>query len=173
MGKARILGNTAKIAVIDPVTNAEVEIGEVDKFSAKNLAELKKSQPLGDIAVTSNLVHKGWDLSFEGGKVDWNLAALLHGQDEAIAAGKRAPQFIVKQKIKFFDGTSEDWQYDSVTIHGYEIDVPIEEITEKFSGFTGEKRKPLPTTAAEDKVSFIDAIIKKLQDEEDALNKKP
>lgn len=153
MGKPRILGNNAVIYVQDRA-GALIPVGEIDKFSAKKADELKKSQPLGDKWPTSQTVHRGWELSFEGGKVDWQLASLLHAQDQQIQGGSnpaaggattaygvgRSPYFKVKQTITFFDGTMESWLWEEVSIHGYEIDIPTEELTEKFSGFCGKDR---------------------------------
>lgn len=141
MGKARVMGNNAYIYVMDNSGNA-VQVGEVDKFSAKGLDELKKSQPLGDKNITSQTVFKGYDLDFEGGKVDANMAALFHNQDVQIAAGGRSPYFKVKEEVKLFDGTIETWWYDDVTLHGYEKDAPSEDqLSGKFSGFAGTVRR--------------------------------
>jgi hypothetical protein len=137
MGKARIYGSKAVISVVKTDGTAE-PIGEVDKFTAKKIDELKKSQPLGEFLPTANVIHQGWDLTFEGGKVDWNMAALIHAQDLQIQLGGRSPYFTCQQVITYFNGTVETYQYNDVSIHGYEIDIAgsNEEITEKFAGFS-------------------------------------
>lgn len=139
MGKARISGNNAFIYVTD-ASGAKIEIGEVDKFSAKKADELKKAKPLGQKGITSWVEHGGWELSFEGGKVDFKLAQMLHAQDEQILKGGRSPYFKVKERIEYMNGDIEEWEYPEVSIHGYEIDVPSEELSEKFSGFCGVNR---------------------------------
>jgi hypothetical protein len=137
MGKARVMGNNAKIYVMD-ASAQPILVGECDKFGAKSLDELKKSQALGEKNITSQTVFKGYDMDFEGGKVDANLAALMHSQDKQIAAGGRSPYFKVKEEVTLFDGTVEVWWYDEVTLHGYEKDSPSEDqLSGKFSGFCG------------------------------------
>jgi hypothetical protein len=139
MGQARILGRDAKIFANLGTTN--VFLGEVDKFNAKKLDELKKSQPLGEANPTSNVVHAGWELSFEGGKVDWSLAQAIHAQDQQITSGGRSPYFTIKQKITYMNGKCEEFEYQEVSIYGYEIDMggATEEISEKVTGFAGKR----------------------------------
>lgn len=149
MGKARISGNNAFIYVTD-ATGTKIEIGEVDKFGAKKGDELKKSKPLGQKGITSWLEHGGWDLSFDGGKVDFKLAQMLHAQDEQILKGGRSPYFKVLQRIEYMNGEIEEWEYPEVTIHGYELDVPAEELTEKFSGFCGVNRTKTQASTIDD-----------------------
>ena len=140
MGKPRIRGSHAQIFINDG-TN-DILIGEVNKFSVKELGELKKSRALGEQEVTSNKTFEGYDLSFEGGKVDWNAAAVLHAQDKSIVAGKAAPYFTVKQTISYYGATNkETYTYTKVTIHGYNMDADAnDEIMEKFEGFSGALR---------------------------------
>lgn len=167
MGKPRVCGSTAKISVHSPDGKTEIFIGDVEKFSAKQLGELKKHKVLGNPIIGSQVVHEGWDLSFEGGKVDWNLAMLIHAQDEAISEGKTSPLFTVTQRVKYSNQMIEEFSYSDVTIHGYEIDVPFEEVTEKFSGFSGNKRS---LTSASDKMQprsnydNVSAMIKTIND---------
>lgn len=140
MGKARILGRDAQIFA--NAGSTVIALGEVDKFSAKKLDELKKSQPLGEKNPTSNVVHMGWELSFEGGKVDWALAQMIHAQDEQIRSGGRSPYFSIKQRITYYDGKIEEFEYTDVSIYGYEMDMgsSTDEITEKVTGFAGARR---------------------------------
>lgn len=140
MGRPRVRGNHARIFIVDPKGN-EIYIGEVSKFSVKELGEIKKSRAIGQNSVTSNKTFEGYDLSFEGGKVDWNLAQLLHRQDELIYNGRRAPLFRVIQKVFFFDGSSEEFTYNDVSIYGYNLDIDAnDELMEKFEGFCGTLR---------------------------------
>lgn len=140
MGKPRIRGSHAQIFI--EVDGLDVAVGEISKFSVKELGELKKSRALGEQHVTSNKTFEGYDLSFEGGKVDWNAAAILHAQDKAIASGKAAPYFKVKQSISYYGATNKEvYTYTDVTIHGYNMDADAnDEITEKFEGFSGAVR---------------------------------
>jgi len=148
--KPRVLGSRATIKI------GEIKIGEIEKFGAKNLNELKKSQPLGDKTVTSQVIFKGWDLNFEGGKVDWDLAQMIHLQDKQITSGGRSPLFEVTQEILYYNKTIECWTYPEVSIHGYEVNIPMEEITEKFDGFCGKPRvaSSVDTTTVDSKTSI-------------------
>jgi hypothetical protein len=151
MGKARIRSNKAKICVEDLAGNV-VDIGEVDTFNAKSLDELVTSQPVGENNITSHAVFKGWELSFAGGTVDWNLATLIHLQDTQIGNGGRSPYFKVEQTIEFYNGRKQQFSYEDVTIHGYELDVPNQDaLNEKFMGFSGKPRsKGAATNPAND-----------------------
>jgi hypothetical protein len=144
MGKPRVRGSHAKIAI--KIGTDVFEVGEVSKFSVKELGELKKSRAIGEQEVTSNKTFEGYDLSFEGGKVDWSAAALLHSQDLAIKNGKAAPYFQVTQQITYYGATnSEVYTYENVTLHGYNMDIDAnDEIMEKFEGFCGTVRKRDP-----------------------------
>jgi hypothetical protein len=156
MGKPRVRGSHAVIRVNDQSGNM-IDIGEVNKFSVKELGELKKSRAIGEHAVTSTKTFEGYDLSFEGGKVDWHLAQLLHKADDQIYTNNaRTPYFQVTQKIYYYNGITEVYTYNDVTIHGYNMDIDAnDEITEKFEGFCGTLRtlsKPVDS-AEESKIN--------------------
>ena len=139
-GKARVLGSSAVI-LLKGADGTEVNIGEVDKFSAKEMGDLKKSRPLGKTQYASNYDCQGYELSFDGGKVDWKLAALFQAQAQQHAGGGRSPYFTVVQTIKFFDGSEEKYEYTDVTIYDYNIDAggSGDEVTEKFTGFAASR----------------------------------
>ena len=135
MGKPRVRGSHAKISIDG------VEVGEISKFSVKELGELKKSRAIGEHKVTSAKTFEGYDLSFEGGKVDWKLAQLMHLQNKKIVNNQRSPYFTVRQQITYYDGTVENYTYNNVTLHGYNLDIDAnDEMMEKFEGFCGSKR---------------------------------
>lgn len=140
MGKPRIRGQHTTISI--KVGANVVPVGEVSKFSVKELGELKKSRSIGEAGITGNKTFEGYDLSFEGGKVDWKLAQLLHQQDVEVYAGKRAPYFEVTTKFTYYGITEIDtYTYPEVVFHGYSLDVDAnDELNEKWEGFCGEKR---------------------------------
>jgi hypothetical protein len=171
MGKPRVRGNHAIIKV-RKLDGAEISIGEVSKFSVKELGEIKKSRAIGQNSVTANKTFEGYDLSFEGGKVDWNLAQLLHRQDETIYKGGRSPLFYVTQKIFFFDGSTEEFNYNDVVIYGYNLDIDAnDELMEKFEGFCGTLRTPVYAGLAKGNepgnVGIIDDLIKNAIEKKD------
>lgn len=147
VGKARVLGSSAKI-YINKSDLTTCQVGEVDKFSAKGNSELKKSRPLGAKLYASQIDPQGWDLSFEGGKVDWKLAALLQAQDRQVYQDGRSPYFTVTQTIKFSDGTLEQFNYYDVTIHSPNVDIggSGDEVSEKFEGFAAYREAESGTT---------------------------
>jgi len=163
MGKPRVRGNHARIFIVTS-SGTEIDVGEVSKFSIKELGEVKKSRAIGQNSVTANKTFEGYDLSFEGGKVDWKLAQLLHKQDDLIYTGRRAPSFQVIQRVFFFDGSIEEYTFQDVTIYGYNLDIDAnDELMEKFEGFCGKLKTPLMTgAAATDKATndgFVDALL--------------
>lgn len=141
VGKARVLGSNATIFVRDG-SNNPCKIGEVDKFTAKKSDELKKSRPLGVKEFASQIDDQGWELSFEGGKVDWNLAALIQAQIDQYAGGGRSAYFEVVQSILFYNGEIEEYTFSDVTIHGYNLDVggSGDELQEKFEAFAARRK---------------------------------
>jgi hypothetical protein len=165
MGKPRLRGSHAIISVGD------TEVGEITKFSVKELGEIKKSRAIGDPGVTANKTFEGYDLSFEGGKVDWKLAALLHVQDEKIygkvGSGSRAPLFKVTQKIHYYGASQpETYTYNDVVIYGYNLDIDAnDEMMEKFEGFCGTLRVPT-VPAVDPKATVIKSAVEKLIDEQ-------
>lgn len=160
MGKPRVYGSNCRIYVIDPSTQKEILVGEVDKFKAKSDDELRKSKALGENEYTSNVTFGGYTLDFEGGVVDSNLAALFHAQDTQIANGGRAPYFLVKERVKHLDGIIEEWIYEDCTLHGYDKDSPGEDqLTNKFSGFCGCKKKKSEAATTTDMTSVISAML--------------
>lgn len=143
MGKPRVRGQHVTIEV-KTTDGKKIVVGEVTKLSVKELGELKKNRGLGEAQITANKTFEGYDLSFEGGLVDWNLAALLHKQDQAIYGdsndfGQRAPYFQVIQKINYF-GTNlvTTNTYPDVIFHGYNLDSDsMDESMQKWEGFCG------------------------------------
>jgi hypothetical protein len=166
MGKPRIRGNQAKILVRNS-SGQDVQVGEISKFSVKELGEIKKSRSIGQKSITANKTFEGYDLSFEGGKVDWNLAQILHKQDEKIYDGGRSPYFTVLQEIVYYDNSRETFSFDDVTIYGYSLDIDAnDELMEKFEGFCGTL-KVVQTVgnnianSMEKNQTFVDDMIKK------------
>ena len=163
MGKPRVRGSHAKIFVKDN-NGKQIMIGEVNKFSVKELGELKKSRAIGEQEVTSVKTFEGFDLSFEGGKVDWDLAILLHSQDLAIVNGDKNPYFQVVQEIKYYgSNNTETYTYNDVTLHGYNLDIDAnDEMSEKFEGFAGDVvADPVVGANIQSSLTSIDKMIDK------------
>jgi len=163
MGKPRVRGNHATVIVVDK-SGKEINVGEISKFSVKELGEVKKSRAIGQNSVTANKTFEGYDLSFEGGKVDWRMAQLLHRQDKNIYDGGRAPYFKVVQKVHFFDNSIEEYSYNDVIIYGYNLDIDAnDELMEKFEGFCGTLRNPNHQglgSALGESLTTVDELIK-------------
>ena len=158
MGQARVLGRDTTLKVT--AGGQSVSVGEIDKFNAKKVDELKKSQPLGAKLPTGNVVHAGWELSIDGGKINWALAQMVHAQDAQITLGGRSPLFEIEQRIEYYDGSVETFVYTEVSLYGYEIDMgsAMDEMTEKISGFATGRKLIDGTTSPAVKGSYNDAI---------------
>lgn len=140
MGKARLKGQHTRIFIKD-ANGDEINVGEISKFSVKDAGELKKSRSLGEAEVTGSKTFEGYELSFEGGKVDWRLAQMLHLQDVNIKSGERSPYFQVETRFNYFNRESDTYCYPEVTIYGYNLDADAnDEAMEKFEGFCGKLR---------------------------------
>lgn len=161
MGKKRLEGQHSKIFVKSG--NDLVKIGEINKVSVKTNNELRKSRSIGEAENSSSSTFEGYEMSFEGGKVDWRAAALLHQQDAKIVAGERTPYFVVEQQFKYFGQNGANREiitYPEVTIYGYEVEVDANsEIQEKFSGYCGKLRTTTPSgTPDTEKTAITNAI---------------
>lgn len=137
MPKARVQGSSAVIKVKDPFLGLDIQIGEIDGFSAKSTTSINKSRPIGASIETAQIRYGGFELSFKGGKVDWHLAKLLHAQDTLLRTIGVAPVFTIEQTVKYFDGSKEIFSYPNSVIFGYEFnaDGADNELGENFSGF--------------------------------------
>lgn len=143
MSKARILGSSAKILVKHPVTQFDIKIGEIDKFTATSETNITKSRPIGKSMPRPNMIYGGWSLRFEGGKVDWELALQIHSQDLTMRLLGYHPTFNIIQQIKYYDGTVEEYTFPNTIIYGYEItmDGSNEFIGESFEGYSHQRDK--------------------------------
>lgn len=153
VGKSRVLGSSA-LVYLSTSSTTKCLVGEVDKFSAKELSEIKKSRPLGKKQHASQADFQGWEMSFEGGKVDANQAALFQAITTQFLNGGRTPYFEVTQKITFYDGSEETYTYNDVTLYDFNVDVngSGDEVMEKFTGFAASR------TAADDVTKSVVAF---------------
>jgi len=168
-GKARVLGSSAVI-FLQYGNGTACNIGEVDKFSAKELSEIKKSRPLGKKVFASQKDFQGWELSFEGGKVDWKLAAVMQAETAKFQEGVRSPYWKVVQKIMYYDGAVEHYEYIDTTIYDYNLDAngSGDEIGEKFTGFASS-RTAMPGPAKDNVTvanTAIDAVLATMVDQQ-------
>lgn len=163
MGTPRIRSKHSKVFVQD-MSGADILVGEIDSLTEKDLSDVTKSQAMGQLDITANVEFGGWELSFEGGKVDADLAALVHAQDKQIAAGGRSPYFKVVQQKKFWNGTIEEYVYPEVTIYGYDCTTPNQDaLTEKFTGFCGKPRVKGQNATNTSRDSVIQQILTTMQ----------
>jgi hypothetical protein len=163
MGKPRVRGSHAKISV--QLGDRSYDIGEVSKFSVKELGEVKKSRSMGEQEVTANKTFEGYDLSFEGGKVDFNASVLLHNQDQKIKDGEAAPYFTVTQKITYYGNKVEEYVYRNVVLYGYNLDMDAnDEMTEKFEGFSGSMRTLTPPGEGSTDIKALNDAVKAAMD---------
>ena len=159
MGRPRLRGQHVKLQILG-ADGQPFQVGEISKCSVKELGELKKSRAIGEPGITSTKTFEGYDLSFEGGKVDWRLAQLMHLQDERIYTNSRSPYFQVSHIFTYYDNSTDTYIYPEVTIHGYNLDIDAtDELTEKFEGFCGEKRTYTTSGSTATTQTSVDAII--------------
>ncbi len=172
MGKARVRGQHNEISV-QTMDGTYLKVGEITKMSVEELGEIKKNRGIGEAEITANKTFEGYDFTFEGGLVDWNLSSLLHRQDKAIVDGDRAPYFRIVQKIKFY-GTNKivTDTYNNVVIAGYNLETDsMDESMQKWKGYSGsvkERKDDLVTIDAVQNDTGVEAMIAKaLQLDED------
>jgi hypothetical protein len=139
-GKSRVLSSSAVIEVADRSSTMSLMVGEIDSFTAKSNTAMAKSRPIGASMESAYLKYGGYDLSFKGGKVDWNLANKIHAQDVLLRTLGLCPLFTVKQEIKYYNGEIETYVYNDVVLFGYSLDAKSgDEIGEEFSGYAPQR----------------------------------
>ncbi|MBE3584837.1 MAG: hypothetical protein IMW94_01445 [Thermoanaerobacter sp.] len=141
MAKDSILGSYAIVTV--STANGPVPIGEVLKFTAKQAGELKKKQPLGEVDVHAQYVPQGWELDWEGEKIDRALADLIFSIEQEYRDGHNQPRFTFHQVINHLDGTVEEWKYPDAVIYDFQsgADKANEAIKEQAKGFAPRREK--------------------------------
>ena len=134
MSQDRILGSSCSIDIYGPY--GPVSFGEVDSMNAEPTHELKRWHPLGQLFEHTQVVYKGYKLSFKGGKVNGDWDKIQEIQDNALLAGQPAPRYRVTETTIMTDGTVEKWIYDDCLIYGLKIDKSNagDEIKQDFSG---------------------------------------
>ena len=161
MSKARVQGSSAIIKVKDPFLGFDISIGELDSFSAKSTSSIIKSRPIGHSIETPQFKYGGYDLSFKGGKVDWQLARVMHSQDTLALTIGVVPIFKIEQKINHFDGTEEIYVYNNVMVFGYDLsaDGANSDITESVSAFAPDRSSLNFTNGGQDIYGIVNAMI--------------
>lgn len=141
-GKSRVLASSAVIKVMDATLGKEREVGEIDSFTATSTTELAKSRPIGSSQQNAYAKYGGYELTMKGGKVDWQLANLIHMQDSMILLLSQSPTFSIYQTITYYDGTQETYIYLGCVIYGYSLNAESgAEVKEDFKAFSTERHK--------------------------------
>lgn len=177
-GQKRLLSDRTRIFVKSE--GKIVRVGEFDTFSVTHRDSVRTFKPVGETREIAILQEAGYDLSFSGGKVDWNLARLLHkqelfyntrkpGEGKGIAStfgdfsvlpqndihykvSHVAPKFEVEHTIFHYNGSIETYIYEDVTLYGYQIDVngDLEQIRESVKGHSPRKTRSGSTFIVEE-----------------------
>lgn len=161
--KARVLSNNAVISVKDGLLfGPNIPIGELDGFTATSTTSLLKFRPIGTAIETAQLKYGGYDLSFDGGKVDWELARRYHAMESVLRSAGDNFLFEIEQKITYYDGTEEIFTYNDVVLFGYSLDAKTgEELKEKVSGYAPQRNIIDAGVVTETIIRFAEAKAKK------------
>lgn len=136
MGKARVHGQHAQLIILSQSLLTPIFLGELDSFDAKSRTSLIMSRPIGYINEKATHKYGGWDLSFSGGKVNWELAHFYWLHDNKLRQGDLPPNFAVWEVINHFNGAVEHYLYKNVSIAGLDLSRKAgEELTESFEAF--------------------------------------
>ena len=142
-GQTRVLGSNAVIRFDLGGTVGAHKLMEIDKFTAKAVDEVKESSPLGETVTARQVLHKGWDLTFEAGLVDQEVISLFyafyrHSYNEVDNFTTRgtSPTVEIVQTIKYADGKVKVHKYEHVTLSEMNIDISsqTDEIKISFNG---------------------------------------
>jgi hypothetical protein len=159
MGKARVYSNNAVILIHSQALLTPIPLGELDSFKATSSTSIIKSRPIGFINEQATLQYGGWDLSFDGGKVDWSLAHYYWLQDRQLRAGGVEPEIMISETVLHYNGAIEQYLYKGVTIFGLESDKG-EEVKESAKGFSSYRiMSPADTTNVADATNIIRQLL--------------
>lgn len=171
-GQTRVLGSNAVIK-FDLGGQSPHKLMEIDKFTAKAVDEVKESSPLGETITARQVLHKGWDLTFEAGLVDPEVISLFyafyrHSYNEVDDFTTRgvSPTVEIVQSIKYADGKVKVHNYQHVTLSEMNIDISSQTDEIKIS-FNGKAMNRLTNSASDTGAgalsqSFQDVIKKSL-----------
>ena len=147
MGKARVSKKHTTLLIHSEALALPIPLGELDSFTKTSRTTNIVTRPVGFINEGSTIQYGGWDLSFDGGKVDWALAHFHFLQDQALTANKQPPKFFITETIHHFNGTLEQWTYRDVTLFGFEGETGDGEQKESMKGFSPRRTMgPVDTT---------------------------
>jgi hypothetical protein len=162
MGKARIQKQHVKLFLLSqdlflPVKatidfSKGIFLGEVDSFKATSRTKVVISRPAGYINEGATHDYGGWDLSFDGGKVDWELANFYWLQDQTLRAGGQPPAFLFMEEIWHYNGAYEQWWYKDCSLFGFDGSRG-DDNTESIKGFS-----PIKTLGIKDNTILKDPI---------------
>ena len=154
MGKARVNGNHVQLLIFNQQNLAPLFLGELDNFQATSQTSIIKSRPIGFIqeGVTHN--YGGWDLSFDGGKVDWALCHYYWLQDQKLRKRRVPPQLMIIESVEHYNGALEQYVYKNVSLYGLDLQRPAgDTLTETMKGFAANRTLgPIDTTIIYDPI---------------------
>jgi hypothetical protein len=137
MAKARVFSKNVKLFLFSEDTLAPIFLGEIDSFKKTSNTKIIKSRDIGYVNEQATVDYGGWDLSFDGGKVDWRLARFYLIQDRYLRDGIQPPELYILETIKHYNGTIEQYSYRHVTLFGFEGEHQSQqESTESIQGFS-------------------------------------
>lgn len=136
MGKARVSGRNVHLLLHSQDLLAPIPLGEIDTFKAKSRTSIIVSRPNGYINQGATVQYGGWDLSFEGGKVDWSLAHFYWLQDQELRSGNLLPKFFITETVFHYNGAIENYVYGNVTLYGLDLSRSSQEVKDSIHGFS-------------------------------------
>lgn len=140
MSKARVQKNQAKLIVHSAILNIPIFSSEIDSFKATSTTTVHKSRPAGYALERATPVYGGYDLSFDGGKVDWEMAHFYWLQDNNLRAGKMPPSIYISETIFHYGGAIENYIYKDVVLFGKEISI-ADEVSNSIQGFASMREQ--------------------------------
>lgn len=134
MGKDRVLGSSATIALYGP--NGPVSIAECDSFKATRKSSQKQFQPLGQVGERTQDVYGGYDLDIGGAVVDPSYDYILDEIDSAALAGQANIRFRVTETVQYYDGSTKTYVYPDTVLYSPDKDIASakDEIKWTFKG---------------------------------------
>lgn len=137
----RILGERTVLELYS--TNGPIQVGEIDSVDEEHMTEQKTWRPLSQKYDRQQTIHKGWKLSFKGGKIDDSVNSLAQNLQDALINGQQEPTYRATRAIEHYDGTFETYVYDNLKLYGFkeQTDKSDDEIKWDFEGFAPIRTK--------------------------------
>lgn len=140
--KPKLLSSCVTLSILQGDCT-EVELGDIDSFSAKKRIKTRKQfLPFGSNIMVTQTEDDGWDIEFSVSKTDPLFAYFMSLCEETSIEKGESPVFHITKTYDYAGGFSEQYVFFFVVILNYEETIPEnnEPIQLTFSAFSPRRQ---------------------------------